>query len=131
MHGLQKIAKMGMSDLDTFRKIMIPMIRRVMPSVIAAEIVNVQPMGGPDIRYILFKDHKRIESNMEVVHTAIRPFMRTGDYEPNHHYRPWLEEHIGKQGVMWNWDIHSVMDNTLEVRFATTEHASLFELTWP
>lgn len=119
-----------MSDTE-FQKIMLPMIRRVMPSLIAAEIVGVQPMGEPSIRFILFKDHPKIENDMKIVHRAIRPFMRPGDYEPNEHYRPWLEEHVGKQGVTWNWDIHSVVDNTLEIRFAEEDHATLFELTWP
>lgn len=34
-------------DVAGFRKIMIPMIRRIMPGTIATEIVGVQPMQGP------------------------------------------------------------------------------------
>lgn len=109
------------------------MIRRVVPSLIAAEIVGVQPMTGfwESSETILFKSHPRIISKMISVHTAIRPFMRSGDREPNDHYRPWLEEHVGEQGVTWNWDIHSVNGNSLAVYFAKEDHATLFELTWP
>jgi hypothetical protein len=124
-----------MSD-QVFDKILIPMLRRVIPSLIAAEIVGVQPMSGYNFNrkseFILFPvDRPRINSKMISVHTAIRPFMRSGDTEPNEHYRPWLEEHIGEQGVNWNWDIHSVTENTLAIYFAESEQASLFELTWP
>jgi len=34
-------------DIAGFRKIMIPMIRRVIPGTIATELVGVQPMSGP------------------------------------------------------------------------------------
>jgi hypothetical protein len=37
----------GTSAIAGFRKIMIPMIRRVIPNAIATEIVGVQPMTGP------------------------------------------------------------------------------------
>ena len=68
---------------------------------------------------------------MKIAHISIRPFMRKGDAEPNEHYRPWLEENIGQQGVSWNWKIHSVNGNLLAIDFATEEHAILFELKWP
>jgi uncharacterized Zn-finger protein len=99
-----------------------------MPKLVAQEIIGVQPMIS--LRERLFLKHKEIKSAMEVVHTALRPFMRPGDDEPNDHYRPWLEEHVGEQGVDWNWDIHSVSSNTLIIMFANKEHGTLFELTW-
>ena len=34
-------------DIAGFRKILIPMIRRIMPGTIATELVGVQPMSGP------------------------------------------------------------------------------------
>lgn len=109
-------------------KILIPLIRNILPSLIAKEILGVQPMIS--IRERLFLKHKEVITDMNVVHTSIRPFMRPGDLEPNHHYRPWLEEHIGNQGFEWNWDIHSATDNTLAIQFASLEYALLFELTW-
>lgn len=111
---------------------MLPMIRRIIPSIVAAEIIGVQPMAPfTDYKYLLFKDYLEVVSNMISVHTAIRPFMRENQLEPNHHYRPWLEEHIGVQGLDWNWDIHSVNGNLLAIDFANQEMATLFELTWP
>lgn len=35
------------SDIANFRKILVPMIRRVIPGTIASELVGVQPMSGP------------------------------------------------------------------------------------
>lgn len=37
----------GASNIAGFRKIMIPMIRRIIPGTIATELVGVQPMEGP------------------------------------------------------------------------------------
>lgn len=68
---------------------------------------------------------------MQVACRSIRPFMRPNDLEPNYHYRPWLEEHIGVQGKDWNWDIASAQDNLLCFMFSKSEYCVLFELTWP
>ena len=37
----------GAGSVATLNKVMLPLIRRVMPSVIANELVGVQPMTGP------------------------------------------------------------------------------------
>lgn len=57
--------------------------------------------------------------------------MRPGDYEPNEHYRPWLEKNIGRQGIEWQWAIESIADNTLRFEFLKDDDAILFHLTWP
>ena len=47
---LQETASTGSTDASSvagFRKILIPMIRRIIPGTIATEIVGVQPMTGP------------------------------------------------------------------------------------
>jgi hypothetical protein len=56
--------------------------------------------------------------------------MRAGDLEPNDVYRPWLEERVGKQGIDWEWYIHSVVENTILIEFLRSDDAILFELTW-
>ena len=54
---LLETAASGQTDASSiagFRKILLPMIRRVIPSTIATEIVGVQPMRGPvDLVYTL------------------------------------------------------------------------------
>lgn len=118
------------------------MIRRVMPGIIAQEIMSVQPMTGPvgltySMRFgdsnwiVLHRNVEPIVTDMIIVHTATRPFMRSGQQEPNEHYRPWLEEHVGKQCVDWNWEIYSMNPDMVSVFFANSEHATLFEITWP
>jgi Major capsid protein Gp23 len=37
----------GMSSDEVFKKILIPMIRKTLPSMIANDIVGIQPMTGP------------------------------------------------------------------------------------
>ena len=47
---LQESASSGATqagNVATLNKVMLPLIRRVMPSVIANELVGVQPMSGP------------------------------------------------------------------------------------
>lgn len=66
-----------------------------------------------------------------MTYNVIRSFQLPGDPEPNEHYRPWIEKHIGRQGETWQWRIHSVNDNLLEILFFYSEDAVLFELTWP
>ena len=135
MHTIPITGKM-----ETFRKAMMPLIRQCMPTILANDILAVQPMAAPaglifnmsaNYEYILFRKYPQIISDMITLHTATRPFMRGLDSEPNQHYRPWLEEHIGVQGTDWDWGIGNITTGTLEIYFANTTHATLFELTWP
>ena len=54
--------------------------------------------------------------------------------DPNDHYRPWLEEHIGKQGWDWNWGISSrdATDNrlTIKIRQKHAKYALLAVIKW-
>lgn len=36
-----------LSSKDTFKKILIPVVRKILPSIIATDIVGVQQMSGP------------------------------------------------------------------------------------
>lgn len=38
-------------DSDAYRKIMIPMIRRVMPNMMATDIMGIQPMTGIQVKW--------------------------------------------------------------------------------
>jgi hypothetical protein len=44
------------TDLAAMQKVLLPMIRRVIPSLIANEIVGVQPMSGPTQRWSIVDD---------------------------------------------------------------------------
>lgn len=49
-HILKETATAGATDADSiagYRKVLIPMIRRIIPGTIAGELVGVQPMSGP------------------------------------------------------------------------------------
>ena len=47
----------------------------------------------------------------------------TDSADPNDHYRPWLEENVGKQGWDWNWKHHivandnEVLDDRVIIKF--------------
>lgn len=54
--------------------------------------------------------------------------------DPNDHYRPWLERHVGKQGWDWNWGIagNDVTDNrlTIKIRKKHSGYATIAALIW-
>ncbi len=54
--------------------------------------------------------------------------------DPNDHYRPWLEKHIGKQGWAWDWNMieNDVAANqlTLKVRQDKAEYAIIAVMRW-
>jgi hypothetical protein len=82
-------------------------------------------------RAFLFHHSPPIINDMIVEAKTTRPFMRVGEKEPNEHYRPWLEKIVGKQGVDWNWQLVPTCIDSLEISFADSNHAVLFELIWP
>lgn len=58
--------------------------------------------------------------------------------DPNDWYRPWLEEHVGKQGWDWDWT-HVISQNSIrytsdgvciKFRKAKASFASLAALRW-
>ena len=67
---------------------------------------------------------------MKISYTAIRPFMRSNNAEPNEHYRPWLEKHIGVQGIAWNWRLDDNNIDNLAIDFSNIEQATFFGPTW-
>lgn len=54
--------------------------------------------------------------------------------DPNDHYRPWLEQHVGRQGIHWNWGManRDATDNrlTIKIRQKYAEHATIAALRW-
>jgi hypothetical protein len=64
-----------------------------------------------------------------------------GDYfeyvesaDPNDFYRPWLEEHVGKQGWDWNWGMgnNDAAENrlTIKIRRKHEKYATMAALRW-
>lgn len=50
--------------------------------------------------------------------------------DPNEIWRPWLEEHIGKQNIDWDWTLKPDEFNIIEISFVDSLNATLFELKW-
>lgn len=54
--------------------------------------------------------------------------------DPNDHYRPWLEQNIGKQAWDWDWKMagNDAADNmlTLRVRQDKAKYATIAALQW-
>ena len=54
--------------------------------------------------------------------------------DPNDHYRPWLETEVGKQGIVWDWELEGsdTLDNTLTIKFllGKEQYASMAALKW-
>jgi hypothetical protein len=54
--------------------------------------------------------------------------------DPNDHYRPWLEKHVGRQGWDWNWglvDMDATENRlTIKIRQKHKEAAIMAKLQW-
>jgi len=54
--------------------------------------------------------------------------------DPNDHYRPWMEQHVGQQGWDWNWGManRDASDNrlTIKIRKKHHEYAIIAKLMW-
>ena len=54
--------------------------------------------------------------------------------DPNDHYRPWLEKHVGRQGWHWDWEIMNpdISSNTLTIRIRRDKarYATLAAIQW-
>lgn len=54
--------------------------------------------------------------------------------DPNDHYRPWMEKHIGKQGWDWDWglaDLDTTENRlTIKVRQKYAKYATIAALRW-
>ena len=54
--------------------------------------------------------------------------------DPNDHYRPWLEQHVGKQGWNWQWGMakNDAADNrlTIKIRRKYAEYATIAAIRW-
>ena len=54
--------------------------------------------------------------------------------DPNDHYRPFMEKHIGKQGWDWNWGMadRDATDNrlTIKIRRKHNRYATILAIKW-
>ena len=54
--------------------------------------------------------------------------------DPNDHYRPWMEKHVGKQGRDWNWGLtgNDAAENrlTIKIRQKHAKYATIAALRW-
>ena len=58
----------------------------------------------------------------------------TDSADPNDHYRPWMEQHVGRQGWDWNWGManRDATDNrlTIKIRKKYAKYATLATIKW-
>jgi hypothetical protein len=54
--------------------------------------------------------------------------------DPNDHYRPWMEQHVGRQGWDWNWGMadRDATDNrlTIKIRQRHEKYATIAAIRW-
>ncbi len=54
--------------------------------------------------------------------------------DPNEHYRPWLEQNVGKQGWHWNWTMedNDAAENSLTLKVCKnkSKYATLAAIKW-
>ena len=58
----------------------------------------------------------------------------TESADPNDHYRPWMEQHVGRQGWDWNWGMadRDATDNrlTIKIRQKYAKYATIAAIQW-
>jgi hypothetical protein len=61
-------------------------------------------------------------------------YVRFYSADPNDHYRPWLEQHVGKQRWDWQWGMadRDATDNrlTIKIRQKYSKYATIAALQW-
>ena len=52
--------------------------------------------------------------------------------DPNDHYRPYMEQHIGRQGWDWDWQIDDIANDTLaiKIRRRHAKYATIIAMMW-
>lgn len=54
--------------------------------------------------------------------------------DPNDHYRPWMEKHVGRQGWDWDWCLkdNDIADNhlTIKIRQGKVQYLTHIGLMW-
>ncbi len=54
--------------------------------------------------------------------------------DPNDHYRPWMEQHVGRQGWDWNWGManRDATENrlTIKIRQKYAKYATIAAIQW-
>jgi len=57
--------------------------------------------------------------------------------DPNDHYRPWLEKHVGRQGIDWQWEPsfstkNSMAYDTIDIklRWGKEKFATYIAMQW-
>ena len=54
--------------------------------------------------------------------------------DPNDHYRPYMEHHVGKQGWDWDWCLmnNDITENrlTIKLRKGREKYATILQLKW-
>lgn len=67
-----------------------------------------------------------------VTNPCVRQLVESAD--PNDHYRPWLEKHVGQQGRDWDWGLanNDATDNrlTIKIRLKHQDSAVIAKLQW-
>ena len=66
--------------------------------------------------------------------TSAGSCVSTESADPNDHYRPWLEQHVGKQGRDWNWGMANMdaTENrlTIKIRQKYAKYATIAAIRW-
>ena len=115
-----------MSDNNNkeFQRVLIPMIQRILPNVIASELVNVQPMSAPQGSIFGSGSKKFISEESE-----------NKDFPYHARFDGWyVSEDFREEVLKWlsdtfhNKDNYGVLGNT--VMFKREEDRTMFMLRW-
>lgn len=88
-------------------------------------VINVKwPVGPVKIGDFYKEEWSGVSEGFEIVESA----------DPNDHYRPWMEAHVGRQKWDWDWGManNDVSGNRLTIKIRQKHHecAIIAKLMW-
>lgn len=103
-----------MTNNNEWAKVLIPMIRKVMPAVIAQDIVGVQPMNIPP-KYFTYKviDRKDIDIFIPENHQVVFVNAEVGIWIQKQPVHLWKYIDLNRDGDEWDIRTHYVVSDEL------------------
>lgn len=76
--------------------------------------------------------HGEVDSNLESNDERLRVRPLNYSADPNDHYRPWMERHVGLQHVDWDWKLHedNISRINIKIRKGKDHWTSVIALRW-
>ena len=101
------------NNISSLNKVILPMIRRVMPSVIANSIIGVSPMTGPigQIHTMRYRYGKSIADPIKLNNAVYAKFVRLNNRKKTHTHQSIIDAGYYPCNKYMGWECREWCDN--------------------